>query len=256
MKFKFLKTAAILSLGLSLSLVSCDKNEIENENEGGKTAEQQSKTLSPFEEVVDVLSKDTNVVDFSVVNPSDMFKDSLLRRESDRLWYYDRENKYLCDLVGIESSSGNPTNKIKIGDMSYSLIDVDLNMGAGGKYVYLYAAFADGDHQRNPRPQAITKINVSYSSLPSSGTIVKKLGGGSLNCNAGTKKGAAIYLSVEKENYSKDISRIRGIMVAAYKSSSNSVIKNPVTGTWNGLSPHMDLNKGAGGRYIYLFTLQ
>ena len=72
MKFNFFKTATILSLGLSLYLVSCDKNEIENEEK--KTVEQQAKTLSPFEEVVEKLSNDTNVVDFSVVNPLDMYR--------------------------------------------------------------------------------------------------------------------------------------------------------------------------------------
>ncbi|MCQ2193513.1 MAG: hypothetical protein MJZ28_01030 [Paludibacteraceae bacterium] len=254
MKFNFLKVATVLSLSAFFALTSCDKSEIESEEK--PVVEQQSKTLSPFEAAVKTLSEDTSVVGFSVINPDDIYKEAL-RRESDRIWFSSgvEHDWYLCGLVGVETTSSNPGSMRVINGVPYTLIDVDLNMGAGGKYVYLYAAFADGYARwYGERPQAITKITPFYGSLPyDHSSVVKEVGGNYLNCNAGTKKGASIYLSVEKKDYGT--SRYRGLMVAAYKSSHNATIMNPVTGTWHGLSPHMDLNKGAGGRYIYLFTL-
>ncbi|MCQ2287131.1 MAG: hypothetical protein MJZ76_09730 [Bacteroidales bacterium] len=227
-------------------MTSCSKDNdaVSNENENGNVERiAQELSESEFRSIYDEISQDTNVVGFSVIDP-----ENVLRRESDRISY---SGSYLQDIRGFVTSSANPPSSKYYATSFYQLIDVDLNMGAGGKYIYLYANFSStlvwDNRNKGPLSQIYAWDQVPTTE-PHKTNMVKKIDSDSyLNCNEGTKKGGPIYLSYQRNSSSP----IRGIMVAAYKSKANATI-----GSWRGISPHKDLNQGAGGRYVYIFTLK
>ncbi|MCQ2287130.1 MAG: hypothetical protein MJZ76_09725 [Bacteroidales bacterium] len=245
MNFRFFKVVSGLALGMLCSMTSCNKDNdaVPNENES-ESVEKIAKDLSEseFRTIYDEISQDTDVVEFSVIDP-----ENVLRRESDRIDY---SKSYLQDIKGFVTNSANPPSAKYYASSYYQLVDVDLNMGAGGKYIYLYAHFSNYlPYKTGLGPYTdIYAWDQVPTTEPHRTNMVKKIDSDNyLDCNEGTKKGGPIYLSYTRGSFRP----IRGIMVAAYKSKKNSTV-----GAWDGINPHKNMNQGAGGRYIYIFTLR
>ncbi len=249
MKFNFFKTAMTLSLGLSLSLVSCDKNEIENGDDGLQSNFQEEKL--DYDAIVEELSNDTNVVSFSFINPEEMLRSQSCGMSEDPIAQYvngaELRKGFLYDIKGYVTDSKATTKCYYSYGYRYYRFDVDLNMGAGGKYIYLDVAFTADDSEAITNLYGYNASNVS--SKGSNEDFVRKTNGGILNCNEGTKKGGPIYLTYTKYSKVKG-TPMHGLLIVAYKSKANDK-----RGSWHKTASGIDLNQGAGGRYIYLFTL-
>ena len=135
-------------------------------------------------------------------------------------------------------------------------VDLDMNKGAGGDYVYVgYSYTADPDdaikeirayHKKNP-PATVTDSRGSLF------TLVRNL---DLNQDAG---GDYIYLYVTKEStvslpiisLSAGYKVVTGEEVKEWVDGSQQCYTTECTKMWNA-DKYSDLNKGAGGEYIYL----
>ncbi|MGE4289710.1 MAG: hypothetical protein AB7E36_13585 [Salinivirgaceae bacterium] len=165
---------------------------------------------------------------------------------------YSIGSDYITDLyVSIRSSNTTGTTG-QFDGLTWNRIPVDLNEGAGGYYIYLYyrkdpnsLPIRDivGIHQNTYLGYVDDIINIhpQYD-------IVERYGDKRADLNDGAG-GDYIYLI-----YSKDLEDI-------YGNSPTSAIKNIaiVSGNSSGITYSdwakvpVDLNKGAGGKYIYLF---
>ena len=159
---------------------------------------------------------------------------------------------YITDLYIIAGNSSNITPPA-----SYQKIDVDLNKGAGGKYIYLCYTKQD---VASPIQGLEVYYGVDKYPYPSlsypwrDGVISNSAGfdypGIDLNCGAG---GDYIYLYQTRvsgilnpyEGY-KPWSKIKEIGVYFARTSASS----QVPAGWKRIP--VDLNMGAGGFYIYL----
>lgn len=142
----------------------------------------------------------------------------------------------------------------------YTKIPVDLNEGAGGKYIYLYyLKGSDADH-------ALCYINIRTSSTPfifTSYPYINTLGtsfgsGGWTDLNQGAGGHFIVMEGCSKDNidswlhdilsnawwYPQDQRPIKDILII---SSSKGLSSYP---GW--ILINVDLNRGAGGKYIYL----
>lgn len=251
MKFNFFKTAMTLSLGLSLSLVSCDKNEIENGNDGLQSNFQEEKL--DYDAIVEELSNDTDVVSFSFINPEEMLRSQSCGLPEDpiaQINSLEKRKGFLYDIRGCVRDHKYEADQLyhyNYNGHRYFMLDVDLNMGAGGKYIYLDVAFTDDASESITNLYGYNASNVS--SKGSNEEFVLTTGGDILDCNEGTKKGGPIYLTYTKRSKVYG-TPLHGLLIVAYKSKANDK-----RGSWHKTASGIDLNQGAGGRYIYLFTL-
>ena len=154
--------------------------------------------------------------------------------------------EYITDLKVI----GGPESLVE--DLTSSLrskgwirIEQDLNEGAGGDYVYLF--YKKGS-RNDPNGGYITDLTIQTSndnSFKKNGRIYhrvdhdgndhfKKFGG---NLNSGTKQSSTnMWLYYTKQNFSDK----RAVSSIYFNSSSSGAVGE------------IDLNKGAGGAYIYM----
>ncbi len=136
--------------------------------------------------------------------------------------------------IRIKSKSGVPSGYIPI----------DLNEGAGGKWIYLKPTFSStiktGYGRLSIKEHSARKFSRYHGYLE----YITKDGSNQpadLNDGAG---GKYLYLALDKR-YDSESAPIRQIGVASSKSS---------TIQFNGWKRvNKDLNKGAGGKYIYIF---
>ena len=137
----------------------------------------------------------------------------------------------------------------------WKVIDQDLNKGCGSKsdYIYLLYKTASGDDANatfitdfyistasGTPPEGIISNNRTYTLTPYDGGSHFESVHGDLNSNAG---GADIHLYYTKDNYDD----------RAVKSITFNNTKSGAEGE-NGGMTSCDLNKGAGGDYIYMHT--
>lgn len=250
MKFRFLKVTAMLSLGLAGMLVSCDKNEEQQEPNVDTFAQSELE----FKNLMADLAQDSDVIDVKVIDFNEGLKSggTYLNTDADRLGTI-----WLAGLKGVYGTSAQSTshycndkvNGVDSNDGYYYKIPVDLNEGAGGAYAYLmYKTTINVD-------DAVGQIDGYYNTTNfMSGTMpvracndwVNYNTQAYFNTNKGTK-GSPIYLGVRKGANSKY--GIYRLAVVTYKNSKNDY--------YNGMfkvASDLDLNKSAGGRFIYIYA--
>ncbi len=121
----------------------------------------------------------------------------------------------------------------------FTQITVDLNQGSGGKFIYL-------DYLKGGNKDPISDIKVisgEDAKCPSGYTKIDK----DLNKGSG---GEYLYLCYQR---SKSASPIVDIRIYSVEKDYQSVLN---TSPYGYVSTKTDLNKGAGGRYIYLYFLR
>lgn len=164
------------------------------------------------------------------------------------------DDRYVSEIyfsIGSEESSA----KEALTSAGYKVIDVDLNKGAGGKYIYLgYKTTTNPDN-------AIRGIVSQYSSKANNAASV------TYNGNQYYAVGANGYsvLDVNKEAGGKYIyvyatkSASAGKPITSLDVSARIISSIPDSfSNWNVVKSitdgkKADLNKGAGGKYIYLY---
>lgn len=234
MRTNFLKIAALLSLGAISFFTSCNKEELNNEFPAVNEMDAES-----FQNLLDEIATDTNVVSYSIMDENEG-----LRSVSSGYATDDRAGiMCLNDLKVISRSGSKPGSTLNYNGTYYKRINVDLNMEAGGDYVYLY-------YNTTPyRDKAVGYIDGYYNttSYKSGSTMVYDVTTAKVaDMNQGTKKGGKINLGMRKDGKRY----IHGLAVVAYKSAKNGYYQGMYR-----VANDMDMNKGAGGRYIYLFAL-
>jgi hypothetical protein len=151
-------------------------------------------------------------------------------------------NGYITNLH-ILNSKNIPAN------MLGSIIPIDLNEGAGGKYIYLY-------YEKNNYVSHINFVGVvksknkfdvkSWLSLRNLIGVYGDNGIYDLNAGAGGDYVHAYYSTTPNlsDPAVQDIAIVSG-------NSSNTAYPNNAGGNWTKIN--VDLNAGAGGKYIYMF---
>lgn len=163
---------------------------------------------------------------------------------------------FITDVMVIGGSKSEvDTLKSTYSKKGWTVIDQDLNAGCGSKsdYVYLlYKTAPDSDESAafitdfyistasGTAPEGIISNSRTYSLTPYDGGSHFKSVQGDLNSNA---KGSNIHLYYSKSNYDN----------RALKSITFNNTKSGAVGE-NGGTTGIDLNKGAGGDYIYMHT--
>ena len=143
---------------------------------------------------------------------------------------------YITDVM-IAVGQGNKNTKVKEG---WTAIEKDLNAGARGAYVYLL--YKTGTNKDNAITDFYLKTGSSTSSLEYNGrTYYPAPGAGGTNLNYDTD-GTKIYLFYTTQPF--DDGR------AVTSISFNSTASGGVTRDETGIA--CDLNRGAGGEYIYM----
>ena len=177
-----------------------------------------------------------------------------IKREGDDL---QKQKPYIGELY---LASCNEDKAAALDDLfdqgAEGYVDLDMNKGAGGDYVYVgYSYTADPDdaikeirayHKKNP-PATLTDSRGSLF------TLVRNL---DLNQDAG---GDYIYLYVTKDStvslpiisLSAGYKVVTGEEVKEWVDGSQQCFTTECTRMWNA-DKYSDLNKGAGGEYIYL----
>ncbi len=140
-------------------------------------------------------------------------------------------------------------------ELGWKVIDQDLNKGCGSKSDYVYLLYKTASHDdadatfitdfyistaSGTPPEGIISNNRTYTLTPYDGGSHFKSVKGDLNSNA---KGSDIHLYYTKSNYDN----------SAVKSITFNNTKSGAVGE-NGGTTGCDLNKGAGGDYIYMHT--
>ena len=247
MKTRFFKIATIIALGAVSFLSSCDKEEIEEKTtESSQVNIKDSNKNDDFEAFIEELKNDTNVIEIASLSGKKIGGDEL---RSVRSIEHAPNGLVIVDAV-VVSGKNTKGEVFYANGRRYERLDVDLNMGAGGAYQYLYVAFGYS-------LEGIVGINAFYNTNCKGwpNMIMDYTIDGRYdimaNVNLGTKGGC---INLQKE---RGAGGLTDIAVVAYKHSANDIIfsfwgENGY-GTYTKGASNMDLNKGAGGRYIYIF---
>lgn len=252
MKFRFLKVTAMLSLGLAGMLVSCDKNEEQQEPNVDTFAQSELE----FKNLMADLAQDSDVVDVKVIdfNETESLRSGgiVFATDADRrgtIWLAGLKGVYGKDAMSCDHYCYDTQNGVDSNGGYYKKIAVDLNEGAGGAYAYLlYKTTTNVD-------DAVGQIDGYYNTTSFYAGTQPVLACNDwvngntqayFNANKGTK-GAPIYLGVRKGANSKY--GIYRLAVVTYKNSKNDYYK----GLYK-VASDLDLNKGAGGKYIYIYA--
>jgi len=121
----------------------------------------------------------------------------------------------------------------------FTQITVDLNQGSGGKYIYL-------DYQKGGNKDPVSDIKVisgEDAKCPSGYTKIDK----DLNKGSG---GEYLYLCFQRSSSASPVVDIR---IYSVEKDYQSLLSTPPYGY---VSTKTDLNKGADGRFIYLYFLK
>ncbi|WP_162164197.1 LamG domain-containing protein [Xylanibacter brevis] len=159
--------------------------------------------------------------------------------------------EYVTDVIVLGGSAGEvEAMATKYSGQGYTVLKYDLNDGAGGDWIWL--AYKKSS-RANTNGGYITDLALSYDQHGSSATFNGRTynrapydGGshfkniyGNLNSNA---KGSDIHLFYTRTNFSDK------------RAVSTITVNNESSGSvgWNGSGSAADMNRGAGGKYIYL----
>ena len=254
MNFRFLKSIAFLaSCSAMVSMYSCSIDEELGQEISGPQ-ESVTKTIEltaeEFDAMVENVKNDKTVESYSVFDPSTM---SSLRSDRDSYDPQHGPKMILTSLRGLELS-GRLRNSLKgyIKDSNSSwygwyIFDVDLNDGARGAYCYLAANFSTYDPYVNG-DYGISSLT-GYQYKPANKELVQSSTLYDFDCNYKTKKGGPIYLGINRVGRDGG-TPITAMMIVSYLTKQ----KDNKVGSYKIDAGGMDLNKGAGGRYIYIFT--
>jgi len=246
MKKQFKRVAVICaSTLLAASFYSCEK-------EGANNQENEVKTVPFFEvEKGDSISKSIfrEKPEFGDDEVEVLFTtENQLKGEGTSIVL--NSPKYICNLKTWVSKKNDAPNT-KDG---YTKIPVDLNEGAGGKWIYLYYS------KTNTIDQGLTSLSAKAQVLPITledqgwntiGTDFDILGGWTdLNDGAG---GHYIKLQTKRWSHRKELSGEIITEIAVISSASSTPTLPAYFNFGNWYRVETDLNKGAGGKYIYLY---
>ncbi len=161
---------------------------------------------------------------------------------------------FITDVMVIGGSKSEvDTLKSTYSKKGWTVIDQDLNAGCGSKsdYIFLLYKTASGDNENaafitdfyistasGTVPEGVIYNNRTYTLAPYDGGNHFKSVKGDLNSNA---KGSDIHLYYSKSNYDN-----RGIKSITFNGTKSGAVGE------NGGTTGYDLNKGAGGDYIYM----
>jgi hypothetical protein len=155
---------------------------------------------------------------------------------------------YIYDLkVSIRNSNNAPNMQD-----GYTKLNVDLNEGAGGKWIYLYYKKTDQaisalSYIRSDAVSVLSQIETLFPNLEKLGRTFSNNLWADLNDGAGGK-----YIKLSGQRYPIIYGYNTGglaIQNIAVVSSTQSM------SSWNGWERvTQDLNEGAGGKYIYIFA--
>lgn len=255
MNFNFLQSVAVVvSLGAMACLYSCNSDEdLEQDVRLGQKVDNTKQGFSEtielsaeeFDAMVEEVKNDTTVKSYSIYDPNSM---NSLKSITDS---YEPSSvpfgkKVLTGLRGLRLSG-----HLRIKDQGlhkdkndswygWYFFDVDLNDGAGGDYLYLAARFLEKEDSYGEYISGL----YATTYIPYNQEIVIDSRLDYFNCNAGTKKGGPIYLGVNRGGNSP----ITAMMIV----SRNR--KPDYSKSGYNMEPVYDLNKGAGGDYVYIYT--
>ena len=172
--------------------------------------------------------------------------------------------KYITDVILVGGESQSEANSLKNSHSDYTFINVNLNDGAGGDYIYLgyktsNTANTNGGYitalylttkSAGDCSQTLTFGGVEYTRTPCYGSshFVNDVKG-DLNSNAG---GEDIHLYYTKNNYS-DKRVISDIKIISSTSKDVSTPSGFTKLGFNGGTSDCDLNDDAGGNYVYMY---
>ncbi|MCL2257788.1 MAG: MACPF domain-containing protein [Candidatus Bathyarchaeota archaeon] len=157
-----------------------------------------------------------------------------------------------CCFVTSTKSEGGQVAKRKCPS-GYDLVDIDLNAGAGGNYIYLC-------YKKATTGTPITDMFIDYYSNAQTACTKTMTHNGTcanytmlpIDLNAGAG-GKFIYLWITKDQKKLPIKEINAFM----DSKESTALTAATTNNWNVVqwfnsSGGADLNKGAGGKFIYI----
>ena len=241
---KVFKTVAVIctSTLIAASFYACNK-------EGANNQENEVKTV-PFFEV----EKGDSI-------PKDIFRDKPVFGDDVEVLFttenqlkaewasesWDKSYKYIHYDFKTWVSKKNDAPNSKDG---YTKIPVDLNEGAGGKWIYLYFK------KTNNIGEGLSEINVKAHALPILNTdnLLYWKTGTEFGSNSWTDLNEGAGGNYIKLQAMRTASSYKGEIIteiAIVSSTNSSPTYSSVGGGWNRIPG--DLNKGAGGKYIYLF---
>lgn len=245
-----------------LFIVSCNNNEENGTKENNKLEDFASMHYNNFEKQED----NVRYVPFFEVEKGDTISKGIFRDKpffsDDVTVLYSSENDTLFRGEGGSSGSGfiyNLMTSVRCDNTApatmnhngiiYTKIPVDLNEGAGGKYIYLYYT-KTGEQGQWPLGFLMIHLNCCCPILSPTNLYEKQgesFAGGWTDLNEGAG-GYYIYLEGMRQDkikflYNRDMV-IRNVLVI---SSTTKITSYP---SWVLLDD--DLNKGAGGKWIYL----
>lgn len=161
------------------------------------------------------------------------------------IYGYTSSNTYISEIA-ITSSTNGTGAKAALSAAGYTVIDSDLNNGAGGEYCYL------GYKTTNDYMQAIKNIvcRQSNTTAPSGYSALGKIGNWTNFANYGTDGGNIYFYYTKNDNSSSTAISHLTVSITQSSSENDSIIKNYDTNS------AMDMNKGCGKGtpYIYVYT--
>jgi hypothetical protein len=264
-----LKKVAVLcaSALVAFNFYSCNKNDVQT----NQVNEEGLKTV-PFFEVAKGDSIAKGILrekpkfddDMEVLFTSESIGNQLKATETSEryvsLWNAQKSwpIKYICDLKTHVSRKNNAPATITIDGHTYYKIPVDLNEGAGGKWIYLYYRYIDGTGNPAHVRDGLISIDAKSQGAPilDADGLFERAGKeanghwADLNDGAGGK-----YVKLQALHWHSYVNYTGNIITdIAITSSSNSSTyyygETGNIGTWHRVN--VDLNDGAGGKYIYL----
>lgn len=161
------------------------------------------------------------------------------------IYGYTSSHTYISQIA-ITSSTNGTGAKEALSAAGYTVIDSDLNNGAGGEYCYL------GYKTTNDYMQAIKSIvcRQSNTTAPPGYHAINKLGNWTNFANNGTDGGNIYFYYTKNDNSSSTAISHLTVSITQSSSEDNSIIKNYDTNS------AMDMNKGCGKGtpYVYVYT--
>lgn len=243
MKIKFIKIVTIVTLGAISFLTSCEKESLNNNVTA--TIDEDAQVQKEVENLINEIKKDKGLIEYDVVVPGS----EELRAMDWESAPSDPKPKYFEDVYGYAS---------KTAVTASNQLQVDLNEGAGGFYVYLrfkltnlpqYGISAiDGYYTQGKETPKYTADQRPFAFIDSYTTGYSDHKGFSTNYKCGKNKN---YSHVWLSSRNNKQEAIRAIMVASF---DHEYTADEYYGYTKAASK-LDLNKGVGGKWIYLFTI-
>lgn len=166
---------------------------------------------------------------------------------------------YVCDLKMVSYTTSDVDLSEIWNNNLYYRNTIDLNMGACGKYIYLYCAYSSDANSALKSIRGVASKKVLSPSVLANGYVpVTNFNGNWTDANEGAG-GYYVYLA---QNRTGNTSPIKGVLVTASSKSKNGVTYSyngytyyPIGSDEYGNTVGFDLNRGTKThkKYIYLW---